>query len=113
MSYKTDGDCTSDGNIILKLSDYQSLREELEALKADNAKLNSVVCQTCHGAGSVCSAPDDCYNCPACTATYNKIRVDAIRDAKEATRTANTDIGQAWLCRVVDLEEYANKIEAE
>ena len=42
-----------------------------------------------------------------------KIRTDAIRDAKEATRTANTDAGQAWLCRVVDLEEYANKIEAE
>ena len=58
----------------------RALREELAALKADNAKLNSVVCQTCHGAGSVCSAPDDCYNCPACAATYNKIKADAIRD---------------------------------
>jgi phosphoglycerate-specific signal transduction histidine kinase len=40
-----------------------------------------------------------------------KIKVDAIRDAKEATRTANTDTGQAWLCRVIDLENYANMTE--
>tara|TARA_R110000824_G_scaffold396707_2_gene598637 strand:+ start:2235 stop:2666 length:432 start_codon:yes stop_codon:yes gene_type:complete len=57
-----------------------ALREELAALRAENAKLNSVVCQTCHGAGSVCSAPDDCYNCPECVATDNKVRADAIRD---------------------------------
>jgi hypothetical protein len=41
MSYKTDGGRTSDGNIILKLSDYQSLREELEALKAAG---HSIIC---------------------------------------------------------------------
>ena len=39
MSYKTDGGCTSDGSIRLKLSDYQSLRAELEALKAEKAEL--------------------------------------------------------------------------
>ena len=46
----------------------QALRAELEAVKYENTKLNSVVCQTCYGAGSVCSAPDDCYDCPECEA---------------------------------------------
>ena len=87
------------------------LRAELAALKAENAKLNSVVCQTCHGAGSVCSAPDDCYNCPACTAIYNKIRADAIRDAIiDAGSFYCNDIDHT-LTRVDDLVEYAKKIE--
>tara|TARA_R110002167_G_C12700024_1_gene653363 strand:+ start:6105 stop:6350 length:246 start_codon:yes stop_codon:yes gene_type:complete len=48
MSYKTDGDCTSHGNIILKLSDYQSLCEELEAVtKQLEAFREQLVCEAC------------------------------------------------------------------
>ena len=86
----------------------RALREELAALKAENAKLNSVVCQTCHGAGSVCSAPDDCYNCPACTATYNKIKADAIRGMTE-----NVPLFTSCSLEVNEILEYADKIEDE
>jgi hypothetical protein len=82
------------------------LRAELAALKAENAKLNSVVCQTCYGAGSVCSAPDDCYNCPECAATDNKIRADAIRGMTE-----NVPLFTSCSLEVNEILEYAKKIE--
>tara|TARA_R110000851_G_scaffold199926_1_gene351008 strand:- start:93 stop:482 length:390 start_codon:yes stop_codon:yes gene_type:complete len=105
--------CYPLGNHIVNdaIEELEALREELAALSAENAKLNSVVCQTCHGAGSVCSAPDDCYNCPACTATYNKIRADAIQEAIiDAGSFYCNDIDHT-LTRVDDLVEYAKKIE--
>jgi hypothetical protein len=75
----------SDGDYVF-IDDYQELVSENKALREELAALKQ-------------SIP--------------KIRADAVMDAKESTRVANTDTGQAWLCRVIDLENYANKIEAE
>jgi DNA repair exonuclease SbcCD ATPase subunit len=93
----------------------RALREELAALRAENAKLNSVVCQTCHGAGSVCSAPDDCYNCPECVATENKVRADAIRSVTEQGFEYSVEHGpwdNDWVISQYVINDYANQVEA-
>ena len=110
-----------------------ALREELAALRAENAKLNSVVCQTCHGAGSVCSAQDDCYNCPECVApvmlsdsllevlesetpaqSLAKVRTDAIRSVTEQGFEYSVEHGpwgNDWAISLDAISDYANKIE--
>ena len=109
-------------NVVYNLhEDCLCLREELAAYKAHTESLtvgvayllDAINCQDENKSDWVDTAERECKTVLAKTPSQSlaKIRADAIRDAKEATRTANTDTGQAWLCRVIDLEEYANKIE--
>ena len=88
----------------------QGFIDENERLKAENIKLHSVVCQTCHGAGSVCSAPDDCYDCPECKASHNKVKADAIRSIKDASWDSRIDGEEYFSASTID--KHADKIEA-
>lgn len=46
-------------------------------------------------------------------ANVNKIKADAVRKATKELRVAQTKGGDKWLCRVVDLNDYANKLEGK
>jgi hypothetical protein len=79
--------------------------EEIEELKAENERLN-VYHSTSSGTVLIWEEEKGRWNNPE----VNEIKSLGVREAIAATRVSLERGGNECLCRVVDLEEYADKI---
>ena len=92
------------------LAEIAEKNNEIAELKRQLTIRDELLCQTCHGHGSVMIAIDDGIDCPECVERDNEIKADGIIDAIADTRSEMVHGSAKWLCRVLDLEEYAEKI---
>lgn len=65
------------------IADYEAMQKQNNELRAKVAKYESVLCQTCHGAGTVLVGVDDGRDCPECAQSLADIRADGIRGILE------------------------------
>ena len=86
----------------------EALQKELDAANAHIAEMVSVIETDINKTGGNLRLEGLLVKTPA--QSLASIQADAIHKAIEKCRVAQTDTGDKWLCRVVDLEEYSNNL---
>ena len=111
--------------LFVAFNDVEELQTELDAYKAHVALLGGFITKVrsenrkrqgwdINPDDGFCSEiSQDCTKILAKTPAQSlgDVRAKAVMDAIDECRAENMEGGQKWLCRVVDLEDYANKLK--
>ena len=88
------------------------LQKQNDELRAKVAKYESVLCQTCQGAGTVLAGIDDGRDCPTCAKSLSDVKADAVIGAIEkCNANAEEEDNGERLIYVSDLVDYANQLK--
>jgi len=100
------------GGVYVQKEHLTDLQKQNDELRAKVAKYESVLCQTCQGAGTVLAGVDDGRDCPTCVQSLSDIKAEGVIGAIEkCNANAEEEDNGERLIYVSDLVDYANQLK--